>query len=111
NEDDLTEAWKTYTGERNDAILWNIARAESKSAASLTPEQALAKMTMVPGFEARLTASEPMIAQPIAFCWDDRGRLWVAENRDYEARNRGFSGGGGKSRVLILEDTDGDGRM
>ena len=49
-----------------------------------------------------------MIQQPMAFCWDDRGRLWVAENLDYETRGRGFSNAG-NSRILILEDTDHDG--
>ena len=49
-----------------------------------------------------------MIQQPMAFCWDDRGRLWVAENLDYETRGRGFSNAG-NSRILILEDTDRDG--
>jgi putative membrane-bound dehydrogenase-like protein len=44
----------------------------------------------------------------MAFCWDDRGRLWVAENRDYESRGEGFSNAG-NSRILILEDTDRDG--
>ncbi|MEY4005997.1 MAG: hypothetical protein RLZZ221_2093, partial [Verrucomicrobiota bacterium] len=46
----------------------------------------------------------------MAFCWDHRGRLWVAENRDYENRKAGFSGSG-DSRIVILEDTDGDGKF
>ena len=49
-----------------------------------------------------------MVTQPMAFCWDDRGRLWIAENRDYESRVAGFSNDG-DSRILILEDTDRDG--
>ncbi|SDZ22772.1 MULTISPECIES: PVC-type heme-binding CxxCH protein [Rhodonellum] len=49
-----------------------------------------------------------MMTQPMAFCWDDRGRLWVAENKDYESRGHGFSSAG-DSRILILEDTNGDG--
>ena len=53
-------------------------------------------------------ANEPMITQPMAFCWDDRGRMWIAENRDYENRRSGFSNFG-DSRILILEDTDKDG--
>ena len=65
-------------------------------------------MTMVPGYAVNAWAAEPMIEQPMAFCWDDRGRLWVAENRDYETRGRGFSNAG-NSRILILEDTDRDG--
>ncbi len=39
-----------------------------------------------------------------ARCWDSRGRMWIAENRDYETRGRGFSNSG-DSRILILEDT------
>jgi hypothetical protein len=64
--------------------------------------------TVLTAFEVKLAAVEPMITQPMAFCWDDRGRLWVAENRDYETRTKGFSADG-NSRILILEDTNGDG--
>jgi putative membrane-bound dehydrogenase-like protein len=106
----ITEAWKTYTGESNDNVLWTLARDEAKKAALLSGEQAAAAMTLRSGLEAKLYASEPAIAQPIAFCWDDRGRLWVAENRDYESRKTGFSGSG-DSRIVILEDTDGDGKF
>ena len=45
----------------------------------------------------------------MAFCWDDRGRMWIAENRDYESRRSGFSNFG-DSRILILEDTNNDGK-
>ncbi|HZV35819.1 MAG TPA: hypothetical protein VFB72_14685, partial [Verrucomicrobiae bacterium] len=47
--------------------------------AGLSPEQAAKEMTLPPGFKATLFAGEPDVAQPIAFCIDDRGRLWVAE--------------------------------
>jgi len=106
----LTEAWKAYTGEASDSVLWGLAKSESKQAVFLTGEQAVAKMTVPPGLEVKLAASEPMITQPMAFCWDDRGRMWVAENRDYETRRTGFSNSG-DSRILILEDTDGDGKF
>ncbi len=106
----LTEAWKSYTGEGSDSVLWGLAKAEGKTATFLTGEQAAAKMTVPAGFEVKLAAAEPMITQPMAFCWDDRGRMWVAENRDYETRKTGFSNHG-DSRIVILEDTDGDGRF
>ena len=48
------------------------------------------------------------MTQPMAFCWDDKGRMWIAENRDYESRGSGFSNAG-NSRILILEDTNHDG--
>lgn len=106
----LTDAWKTYTGEGSDSVLWGLAKAEGKKAVFLTGEQAAAKMTVPAGFEAKLAAAEPMITQPMAFCWDDRGRLWVAENRDYETRSKGFANNG-DSRIVILEDTGGDGKF
>ena len=65
-------------------------------------------MTLKDGYSVNAWAAEPMIVQPMAFCWDDRGRLWVAENLDYETREVGFSNAG-NSRILILEDTDRDG--
>ena len=106
----LTDAWKKYTGQNSDGVLWGLAKSEGLKATFLTGEQAAAKMTVPAGFEAKLAASEPMITQPMAFCWDDRGRLWVAENRDYETRKTGFANHG-DSRIVILEDTDGDGKF
>jgi putative membrane-bound dehydrogenase-like protein len=107
----LTQAWAAFAGNRSPyatQALWGIAQREGREAKFLTPEQAVAQMTVADGYQVAAWAAEPMIAQPMAFCWDDRGRLWVAENRDYESRVRGFSNAG-TSRILILEDTDRDG--
>lgn len=105
---ELTAAWSQYGGNRSTSVLWTIAQREGRAEKFLTPAQAVSSMTMVPGYAVNAWAAEPMIEQPMAFCWDDRGRLWVAENRDYETRGRGFSNAG-TSRILILEDTDRDG--
>ena len=88
--------------------LWGIAQREGREEKFLSPEQAASAMTMVQGYAVKAWAGEPMVQQPMAFCWDDRGRLWIAENLDYETRGRGFSKAG-NSRILILEDTDHDG--
>lgn len=106
----LNEDWKEFSGQRNNFADWVAARNESKQATFLSPDEAVEKMTVADGLEVNLYASEPEITQPMAFCWDDRGRLWVAENRDYETRKTGFSADG-NSRILILEDEDGDGKM
>jgi len=65
--------------------------------------------TQVPAdCELKLFASEPDIAKPIAFAWDERGRCWVVETRDYP---HGVSENGeGQDSVKICEDTDGDGK-
>ena len=112
NDVEMTNAWAVYTGKGdmyNTASLWGIAREEALAAKFLTPDEAVAAMTTMPGYAVNAWASEPMMTQPMAFCWDDRGRLWVAENRDYESRGKGFSNDG-NSRILILEDTDHDGK-
>ncbi len=108
NDVELTERWSEFSGQSRTSVQWNIAREEGRGAKFLTPEAAVEAMTVEEGFNTNVFASEPMITQPMAFCWDDRGRMWVAENRDYENRTTGFSGSG-DSRILILEDTDGDG--
>lgn len=73
----------------------------------LTPAEAVGKMAIPDGFDVSIFASEPDIAEPIAFCFDHRGRMWVAENFNYVTR--GEHTNDPVSRIQILEDTDGDG--
>ncbi len=75
--------------------------------APLPARVAAMKMTLPEGFKATLFAGEPDIVQPIGFCFDDRGRLWVAECLSYP--NWQPDPKAGKDRIIILEDTDGDG--
>lgn len=107
----LTQIWNEYIGSNSlysIASLWDIAQEEGRTAKFLSPKEAVESMTLMDGYKASAWAGEPMVTQPIAFCWDDRGRLWVAENRDYESRGDGFSNSG-DSRIVILEDTNHDG--
>ena len=95
----------------------------------LSPPEAVAKMTMPEGFAVDVLASEPSIAQPIAFCWDEHGRIWLVEGNTYPQR----AGKppvprpddspdldqlapedlanllSGSDRILILSDENGDG--
>ncbi len=60
--------------------------------------------------DVQLVISEPALGgKPIAFNWDERGRLWVAVTRDYP--NNLQPQGQGNDRILICEDTDEDGRI
>ncbi len=72
-------------------------------------DQAAQRMTVPPGFHVQLFAGEPDLRQPIAFTFDDRGRLWVAECYSYPVWLT--PGEPKKDRVLIFEDTDGDGKF
>jgi putative membrane-bound dehydrogenase-like protein len=65
-------------------------------------------MTTKNGFSVKLAAAEPDIIRPISFTIDARGRLWVVEAHTYPIR---AAEGQGKDRVLIMEDTNGDGTL
>src|ERR687887_147387 len=72
--------------------------------------EAAAKLRLPPGFRATVFAAEPDVQNPIAMAWDARGRLWVAENYTYAESGRKFDFNL-RERILIFEDTDGDGRF
>lgn len=73
----------------------------------LSPEESVKAMTLPPGFKVTVFAAEPDVKQPIAMCIDDRGRLWVIENYTYPIRKPGEKG---DDRIVVFEDTDGDGK-
>ena len=92
--------------------------------------EAAGKMTVADGLAARLFAAEPLVRQPVAIEFDDRGRLWVIQYLQYpnpaglkRVRVDRYSrtaydrvpeppprGPKGSDRITILEDSDGDGR-
>jgi putative membrane-bound dehydrogenase-like protein len=72
------------------------------------PEEALKGVHLPEGFKATLFAHEPELEQPIGFATDARGRIWVAENYTYAERAVNYDTHL-RDRILILEDTDGDG--
>jgi putative membrane-bound dehydrogenase-like protein len=74
---------------------------------AMDAEEAAATMKLPPGFKATVFAAEPAIVQPMAFTFDDRGRVWVVENLSYPTWR---SDNTGHDRVTILEDTDSDGK-
>src|SRR5688500_15283133 len=71
----------------------------------LSPTEALERITVPPGFRVQLFAAEPDVLQPIAFDFDDRGRLWVVECFSYPDFKRE-----NQDRVLIFSDENGDGK-
>ena len=76
--------------------------------AGLSGEMAAKAMTLPDGFKIQLAASEPDIVRPISFTFDARGRLWVVEGHTYPIP---APEGKGKDRILIFEDSDGNGSL
>ena len=104
NDEKLSSDWESWTDQRYS----DLAFARAQQAELLSPTEAADAMTTLEGYSVNSWANEPDITTPMAFAWDDRGRMWVAENNDYIGRFDGFSGAG-DSRIVILEDTNGDG--
>jgi putative membrane-bound dehydrogenase-like protein len=68
------------------------------------------RYTQVPAdFELQLFAAEPEVVKPIYMAWDERGRAWVVEARDYP-HGLVNEGEPGESYIKICEDTNGDGK-
>src|SRR4051812_31112345 len=86
--------------------------APAALSAPLPPAEAAKHMTLPDGFSATLFAGEPDVVQPIAMTFDDRGRLWVAECLSYPEWNKDARPDSrGKDRLVVFEDTDGDGHF
>ncbi len=74
------------------------------------PENALLGLKIADGLDATLFASEPVITNPTNIDIDARGRVWVCEAYNYRPAINGNPTHGEGDRILILEDTDGDGK-
>lgn len=72
------------------------------------PANALAGIDIAPGLQATLSVSEPTVTNLTNLDIDDRGRVWVCDVMNYRGNNGSRPEG---DRILILEDTTGDGVM
>ncbi|MDR8390197.1 ThuA domain-containing protein [Aliifodinibius sp. S!AR15-10] len=81
-----------------------------KQQKAVHPDTVIKRMITPPGFHVELFASEPEIVNPIAMNWDEQGRLWLIESIEYPYPRDFWPDGGGKDRIMILEDTDDDGK-
>lgn len=75
-----------------------------------SPEESRKKMTLPEGYEVNLFASEvefPDLENPVQFAFDAKGRLWVTTMPSYPMY---LPGKPVHDKILILEDTDGDGK-
>jgi mono/diheme cytochrome c family protein/glucose/arabinose dehydrogenase/HEAT repeat protein len=88
-----------------------LAQIDVPDAPVLSPEEELASFRLAPGFRAELVAAEPLVVDPVAMDWDDRGRLFVVEMRGFMPNINGEGEDRPNGRVVVLEDIDGDGRM
>ena len=88
------------------ALAAPLALWPAASRAQVAPEETLKSFTVADGLEAAVWATEPMLVNPTNIDVDARGRVWVAEGANYRGSVTRPEG----DRIVILEDTDNDGK-
>ena len=73
----------------------------------VSPQESLQYLVTHPDLKVELVAAEPQVIDPVAMAFDEQGRLWVVEMRDYP--NGPAEGEPPRSRIRLLKDQDGDG--
>jgi len=73
---------------------------------ALSPEEEMKTFQLEPGLAVDLVAAEPLVVAPVAMSFDEKGRMFVAENRGYPLQAEPPIG-----RIALLEDKNEDGRF
>ena len=79
--------------------------------AYLNTEESLGSFRMPEGYHLEVVADDEMLNEPVALSWDGNGRMFVTQMETYMQTVDTTGEHVAKSRVLLLEDTDDDGRM
>ncbi|MEX2168135.1 MAG: PVC-type heme-binding CxxCH protein [Pirellulales bacterium] len=88
-------------------LLILLATGADAATGPLSPAETLADLQLPAGLRVELVAAEPEVVDPVAIAFDEDGRLWVVEMRDYPTLPEGQAPA---SRIRVLRDRDGDGR-
>jgi mono/diheme cytochrome c family protein/glucose/arabinose dehydrogenase len=118
-----TAVWRALKGEKMDLqaadkktlplppVTTNYNPKANGSLTYLYGDEAISKMRLAPGYQVELFASEQEfvnLANPVQLSFDNKGRLWIATMPSYPHYRPGD--GRPNDKLIILEDTDGDGR-
>jgi putative membrane-bound dehydrogenase-like protein len=85
------------------------AQAQGPGSGPDAAAQQLAAIKAADGLEVSLFASEPMVVNPADMDIDARGRVWITEGANYRVWNKWGKLRPGGDRIVVLEDTNGDG--
>ncbi len=86
----------------------NKAPEKKAEQRAYTPSESLTKMHLSEDFNVEVFLAEPQVMSPVEMVFDENGRIYVAEMLDYP--DDPPPGKPARSRIRLLEDTDGDGK-
>ncbi|WP_341224505.1 cytochrome C [uncultured Arcticibacterium sp.] len=98
---------KTYS----DEIYQKPEMVSEAPSTFLSPEESMETFYLPAGYKVELVASEPMVDEPVAIAWDGDGKMYVAEMNTYMQDVDGSGTNNSISKIKLLIDTDGDGKM
>jgi len=94
----------------------NAVTGKLPSVPPTPPHEAAKTFRVLDGFRMDLLAAEPLVASPVAMTYDENGRAYVCEMRDYPYTDKARHKPGQENptdqpigRIRMLEDSDGDG--
>src|SRR5437588_13106872 len=82
---------------------------KQSGAPALSPQASLKSFHLSEDFHVELVAAEPQVVDPVEMAFDENGRIYVAEMLDYPEDPPPSKPA--RSRIRLLEDTDGDGKI
>src|SRR5262245_35925638 len=88
-----------------------IGRQLAGDSPVLSPEAEMKTFALPDGYRVELVASEPMIEDPVLIDWDLEGRLWAIEMPGYMVDIQASNEHAPTGRIVVLEDTNDDGKM
>ncbi|MEO6033748.1 MAG: c-type cytochrome [Verrucomicrobiota bacterium] len=88
-----------------------VARELIPSAPARSPAEEIKTFQLAAGLRIELVASEPLVEDPVSARFDQDGKLWVVEMRAFMNDLEGSAEDAPIGRVVVLRDTDGDGKM
>jgi putative membrane-bound dehydrogenase-like protein len=93
------------------SLIWLITftscvnKSSPEEDQAVPADQALSTFTVADGFQIEMIASEPLVSDPVDMEIDENGRMYVAEMHGYPLDKSG------SGKIIVLTDTDGDGKM
>ena len=103
----FTEKWKPQAASTNTGYS-ETGESILPRRFPFSPEESAKQWRIDGDYELQLVACEPLTCDPVDLAWDEQGRLFVAEMGDYPVAP---GNGPMLSRIRLLRDKDGDGRM
>ncbi len=107
----LVSCQSTSSSEVEDTFTTPHVVSQNPITVPQSPSQALQSFRLPKGYRLEVVASEPMIHEPVAIAWDGNGRMYVAQMETYMQTVDAQGQYEAMNSVLLLEDTDNDGKM